>query len=136
MLRLRRTRDEVRVEMTPLIDVVFLLLTFFVFAMVLMIRAEVLRVELPRFSNAQDASRARSMVLVLTSEGGLELDGEVVAAADLGEAVRTKRSANPDLPLLVAADESGSRKDLLALFDLLSQEGIGEFSFVGRVGGE
>lgn len=122
--------------MTPLIDVVFLLLTFFVFAMVLMIRAEVLRVELPRFSNAQDASRARSMVLVLTSEGGLELDGEVVAAADLGEAVRTKRSANPDLPLLVAADESGSRKDLLALFDLLSQEGIGEFSFVGRVGGE
>ncbi len=136
MLRLRRTRDEVRVEMTPLIDVVFLLLTFFVFAMVLMIRAEVLRVELPRFSNAQDASRARSMVLVLTSEGGLELDGEVVAAAGLGEAVRMKRLENPDLPLLVAADESGSRKDLLALFDLLSQEGIGEFSFVGRVGGE
>lgn len=132
VIRLRRSRDEVRVEMTPLIDVVFLLLTFFVFAMVLMIRAEVLRVDLPSFSNAADASRTRSIVLVLREDGSLELDGEPIEAAALGEAVRRRRAQDPDMPLLVAADEGGERRGLIALFDLLSQEGLGEFAFIGR----
>lgn len=132
VIRLRRSRDEVRVEMTPLIDVVFLLLTFFVFAMVLMIRAEVLRVELPSFSNAVDASRTRSIVLVLREDGSLELDGEPIEAVGLGEAVRRRRAEDPDMPLLVAADEGGERRGLIALFDLLSQEGLGEFAFIGR----
>ena len=41
MRPLRRSEHETRVEMMPLIDVVFLLLTFFIYAMVLMVRAEV-----------------------------------------------------------------------------------------------
>ena len=46
MRPLRRSEHETRVEMMPLIDVVFLLLTFFIYAMVLMVRAEVLPVPL------------------------------------------------------------------------------------------
>ncbi len=40
VLRIRRPQHEARVEIMPLIDVIFLLLTFFIYAMVLMVRAE------------------------------------------------------------------------------------------------
>ena len=40
MRALRRPDFDARIEIMPLIDVVFLLLTFFIYAMVLMIRAE------------------------------------------------------------------------------------------------
>ena len=37
MLTIRRTQNEARVEIMPLIDVIFLLLTFFIYSMVMML---------------------------------------------------------------------------------------------------
>ena len=51
MRPLRRTDHDTRVEMMPLIDVGFLLLTFFIYAMVLMVRAEVLPVPLESYAS-------------------------------------------------------------------------------------
>ena len=51
MLTIRRTDHEMRIEIMPLIDVIFLLLTFFIYAMVLMVRAELLPVEMHQFSS-------------------------------------------------------------------------------------
>ena len=53
----RRQPIEPRLELTPLIDVVFLLLTFFVFAMVLSARLEVTDVRLPARARASRPSR-------------------------------------------------------------------------------
>ena len=50
---IRRTEHETRIEMMPMIDVIFLLLTFFIYAMALMIRAEMLPMEM-----SYDSSRA------------------------------------------------------------------------------
>ena len=51
MLSIRRTVHETRIEIMPMIDVIFLLLTFFIYAMVLMVRAELLPVEMHGFSS-------------------------------------------------------------------------------------
>ena len=51
MFTIRRTDHEARVEIMPLIDVIFLLLTFFIYAMVLMVRAALLPVEMHGFSS-------------------------------------------------------------------------------------
>ena len=45
--KLRTSLHEPRLEMTPLLDVVFLLLTFFAFSMLVMVRADVVDVDLP-----------------------------------------------------------------------------------------
>ena len=51
MRALRRTEHETRIEMMPLIDVVFILLTFFIYAMVLVVGAEVLPVPLESYES-------------------------------------------------------------------------------------
>ena len=56
MRAIRRTDHEMRIEIMPLIDVIFLLLTFFIYAMVLLVRAEMLPMELPEFTSAAPAT--------------------------------------------------------------------------------
>ena len=53
MLRIRRNTHDFRIEIMPLIDVIFLLLTFFIYAMVLMVRAELLPVEMHAFASGE-----------------------------------------------------------------------------------
>ena len=63
--RVRRMGDDARVELTPMIDVVFLLLTFFVFSIVLMIRADVLDVQLPELTAGENAERVTPITIAI-----------------------------------------------------------------------
>lgn len=118
--------------MTPLIDVVFLLLTFFVFALVLMVRAEVLGVSLPALGAVAPAQREPVITVAVLQTGEVRVDGEPVAADGLVEWLNELRGANPSARLLLAADERAPAGDLLRLMDRLTAAGLGEFGIVAR----
>jgi biopolymer transport protein ExbD len=130
VIRFRRSTPEVRFEMTPLIDVVFLLLTFFIFALVLMVRANVLDVALPEVGSGP-AAGGTTVTIAINKDNALFVDGEPVAADALVEAVRTKLDAQPGARLVIAADRASASGALIGLADLLSREGLGEFSIIG-----
>lgn len=117
--------------MAPLIDVVFLLLTFFVFAMLLMVRAQVLDVTLPTLSAGAPAEDVESVTISLDDEGGTFVDGERVERDALIPAVRTRLERMPGAKIYLAADTGGSSGDLLAVIDLLSRNGFGNFQLFG-----
>lgn len=118
--------------MTPLIDVVFLLLTFFVFALVLMVRAEVLGVSLPALGAAAPAQRESVITIAVLRSGEMLVNGEPAAAEALVERVSELRAATPGARLLLAADEGAPAGDLLRLMDRLTAAGLGEFGIVAR----
>lgn len=123
-------------EMTPLLDVIFLLLTFFVFSLVLMVRAEVLGVSLPSLSAADDASGGKAITLTIDAEGMCFLNGEAVAVGGIVDRIKELRSATPEAALLVAADTEGRSGALLEIVDLLSAAGLRDFALVGRPGAD
>lgn len=131
MHRVRRNTPEVRVEMAPLIDVVFLLLTFFVFAMLLMVRAQVLDIALPTFGAGDPARGSLAIVVKVDAAGGVFVDGEPVERAELAASVRNRLEAQPDAVIRLAADEGGQTGDLLAVIDTLASEGLGNFQLFG-----
>jgi len=130
MVRFRRSSPEVRFEMTPLIDVVFLLLTFFIFALVLMVRANVLDVQLPEVGSGP-AAEGITVTIAIDRENRLFVDGQAVEEGALVEAVRAKMSESPDARLVIAADQASASGVLIRLADLLGREGLGEFSIIG-----
>lgn len=132
MLRVRRNSPEPRIELMPLIDVVFLLLTFFVFAMVLMVRAEVLDLNLPTLGSAQAAHEGTFITISLDSAGDLFVDDDPVAWEALASAVRETKAKNPEAKLVIAADLSGGREELIRLFDVIAREDLGEVGLIGR----
>ncbi|MFI4897809.1 MAG: ExbD/TolR family protein [Phycisphaerales bacterium JB059] len=133
MRSVRRSSPDVRLEMTPLLDVVFLLLTFFVFSLVLMVRADVLDVKLPELGAGRAAERAPAITIVIDEEGSLFVEGEPAVLAEIGDRVRALRTERGEsAPVLLAVDAQGRSGDLIELADTLNAEGIGEFSVIGR----
>ena len=65
----RRSPPEPTLELAPLLDVMFLLLTFFIFAFVIMVRLEVTDIRLPTASTGRGAERVPTVTLALNAEG-------------------------------------------------------------------
>ncbi len=120
-------------ELTPLIDVVFLLLTFFVFSMVLMVRAQVLDVELPALTAGRAGERTESITVAIDQSGGVFVDGRAVSIEDLPNAVSERREgASSEVPILIAVDAGGRAGRLIEVADVLTGAGITRFSVVGQ----
>ena len=74
MRPVRRYDHSPRVELMPLIDVVFLLLTFFIYAMVVMVELKSAGVALVSVQGASDAVDEEIVLLEVDANGGVLLD--------------------------------------------------------------
>ncbi len=124
--------------MTPLIDVIFLLLTYFIFALMVMVRADTLDIELPTLSAAGQSAQGDSITVTLAEDGSIRVDGEAVGSTPIqgggGEgadslpawvvAVQAAQFDRPDAAIVLIADERGKVGDLVGLFNGLHEAGI------------
>jgi len=132
MIRVRRPSTEPRLELTPLIDVVFLLVTFFIFALALTVRLKVSDITLPALGRGAPAAPEQRLILALTQSGDLALDGESIEWESLAESLEARLSA-PDAPMLyIAPDEGVPTGTLMELLDTLASRGIRDIKFLRR----
>ncbi len=117
--------------MTPLIDVVFLLLTFFVLAIVMMVRADVLDVSLPSIAAGTQADNSPTVTISLDADGNVFVNGEPTTDDELVATVISAQEAKPDSQLLVAVDERGRSGRVIEVFDKLAQGGLTGFGVIG-----
>lgn len=117
--------------MTPLIDVVFLLLTFFLFAMLVMVRVDLLGVRLPAISSGAPAQERQAIAVTLDAAGAASIDGEPMDLDRVVATVRQRREQTPELVVFVAADTACDAGALLGVLDRFAREGIGDVSLVG-----
>ena len=137
-VRLRRQAAPFHVELTPLIDVVFLLLTFFIYAMVLMDRIELVPLDLkPLEAGAAvtDGAPPPARTLSLDGDGGLFLDRQPIEIETIVPALRQTLEDDPDTVLYLAvSDEMGPADRIPVLLELWNQLRLAEIPIrmVGR----
>ena len=137
-VRLRRPDVPFRVDLTPLIDVVFLLLTFFIYAMVLMDRIELVPLELkPLEAGAviTDAAPPPARTLSLDGAGGLFLDREPISLESVVPTLQETLEEDPETVLYLAvSDEAGPADRIPVLLELWNQLRLAEIpiKMVGR----
>ncbi len=110
--------------MTPLIDVVFLLLTFFVLSLVYMVRADVLAIELPEVPGSGPGSTTESITVSLDRVGNISVNGVVADPARLRDILAAAHEHLPDAAVILAADEQSTSGDFIRLQQLLSEVGF------------
>ena len=110
-------RRGARVEMVPLIDVVFLLLVFFTYAMLSMVVPRGLKVRLPAVGGGGAVSREQVAVTIGRS-GELWVDRERVDLASLAGAVKARVGGDAETWVLVHGD---ARAPLAAALDVLGR---------------
>jgi biopolymer transport protein ExbD len=121
-----RTTKPARIEMLPLIDIVFLLLVFFIYAMLSMAVHRGLQLDLPGSTRAEK-SRKSELSLFVTRAGdsttGYRLGEKPVSVPDL-EGVLSRVCSRPEPPaVLVFGDKAISYQQLYTALDLLNRHG-------------
>ncbi|MEX0886685.1 MAG: biopolymer transporter ExbD [Phycisphaeraceae bacterium] len=107
MLRLRRHDHAARVELLPLIDVVFLLLTFFIYSLVLTVQAQVLPVELTGVVGTQRAEPGRAHAVTIDRAGAIYWNRQPIGDDELDERLAELADAAEPAQLFVAMEEAG-----------------------------
>ena len=117
-------RPEVSINLTPLIDVVFLLLIFFMVSTSFSELTQLV-VDLPEAEGAL-ASNNTTLLLVVDVEGNMTLDGAPVPndARGLSEALRQCLSGNTDIPVTLSADAMTPHQYVVTAIDVAAQLNI------------
>ncbi|MEQ6918303.1 ExbD/TolR family protein [Halomonas aquatica] len=111
----RRRRDPVEVNLTPLIDVVFLLLIFFMVSTTFETR-QALELELPESQSGQEME-AMPVTLVVTAAGEYRLDGRIYSADTLGDALAARAEEARENGLVLEADGRAAHADVVRVLD-------------------
>ncbi|MBC8207617.1 MAG: biopolymer transporter ExbD [Desulfobulbaceae bacterium] len=122
----RPSRPRARIEMMPLIDVVFLLLVVFIYTMLSMAVHRGLPVTLPT-SSAVEIERDLPLSLTVRMDG-MDLDGREVLLEELAAALADRTAGHDDPGLLLFAERDLSYQQLFTVLDQVKAAGITRIS--------
>ena len=117
-------RPEVSINLTPLIDVVFLLLIFFMVSTSFSELTQLV-VDLPE-AEGTPASADSTVLLVVDVQGNMTLDGEPAPndAVGLSAALRQRLNGNTDTPVTLSADAMTPHQYVVTAMDVAAQLNI------------
>lgn len=124
------SREELELNITPLIDIVFLLLIFFMVSTTFQTESQ-LRVQLPEATDQPAADRGDPLEIVVSAEGQY-----AVAGRDLGDnqlqtliaALRDAAGGDLEQPLVVRADARAPHQAVVRAMDASSRVGLRNLS--------
>lgn len=131
--RKKGRRLGIRIDMTPLVDVAFLLLTFFMFT-TSMSRPQTMEINLPPDQNVKvEIAESNLLTLRINAKGemfwntGIE-SPKRLDPAELRKFLKEKSAGNPKLTTLVKVDRDGKYIMLVNIIDELNLAQIQRFS--------
>ena len=134
MRRSRASRREATVELTPLIDVVFLLLIFFMVS-TSFVQNQALNVDLPQANGDAQLNEDLFINVVVQQNGRYEIEGSIVVDTSLQglaktlQAVVEKNAARrTSLPVVISADATATHQSVVRVMDACAQVGLTQIS--------
>ncbi len=120
---------EESINVSPLIDVVFILLIFFIVTTVF-VRETGIDVERPRAASASELPR-EAILIAVDAEGGIHYGGAPIDLRSVRGTVRRLLQGDPR-PIIVQADRETSTENLVAVIDELNLAGAESVSIATR----
>jgi len=121
----KRARRDVTVDITPLVDVVFLMLIFFMVSTSFKV-ASSLKLELPASHSRQQLNDVKEVVISIDAEGRFYVGDEQVPDADLRKRILNATKGDPNMRVVLRADAEARHKRVVRALDVLRQLGMGK----------
>jgi biopolymer transport protein ExbD len=109
-----------QINIVPMIDVIFAILTFFIMSTLFLGRFEGLTVNLPKAQTAKFQKTVRATV-TLDKQGRLYLNKSLIQLDTLANAVQKLSQPNQDLVIVLNADGSVTHDRVVAVMDQIRQ---------------
>ena len=134
-MRFRRAeRDSPEINLTPLIDVVFLLLIFFMVSTTFEWRTE-LGIQLPEAGAQASDREEQEIAVVIDAAGEVHVQGRLLGDPDTGSLARALSSAARGLgspQVVVAADALTPHQSVVTVMDAARRAGLYKLTFTAR----
>ena len=134
-IRPSRRKRSVLVDMTPLIDVVFLLLIFFMVSTTFDKQTQI-KVDLPEASNqAEENKETRTLAIAIDAKGHFFLNEQELVTHDLATLKRALGQAageHTDIPVIVTSDKQAPFQAVMTVMDAAGQLGLTRLSFLAK----
>ena len=121
-----KRRSDAVLNVTPLIDVLFLLIIFFTLTSTFK-RAGQLQLQLPDSSSstpASDVDEATEVEVVMMDDGRMLLDGDSTDPERLAKALPKLHAGNPDRRVRILAEADVHHGDVVHVLDLVRDAGF------------
>ncbi len=126
-------KRKARIEIIPLIDIVFFLLATFVMVSLSMVRNQGLPVNLPKASAAAPSEgRQEAVVVGVTKSGEFFINKDTMSFEMLSARLTKMKSSRSDLRVLVQGDEQASFGDAIRVLDEARRLGISKVTIQTR----
>lgn len=118
-------RDELEINMTPMIDVVFMLLIFFMVATTFLDPEKEMDVRLPEAESGSESEVDPDKIVINVDESGrIVMGGEELQEADLEARLERAAARNPDIPVEIRGDGQGSYQNVMNVMDVCGIVGL------------
>ncbi|MHC5773183.1 ExbD/TolR family protein [Nostoc sp.] len=118
--------EEVQVQIIPLIDVIFCILTFFLLAALQFTRQQAINVDLPKASPSSVSgitSQSGSLIVTIDAVGNTYIEKQPVKREDLRQSLKQYLQQNPSAIVVLNASRTATYNDVIETLDLLRQVG-------------
>lgn len=119
----RQESAKARIEIIPMIDVIFFLLVFFMLSTLSMTINRGLPVNLPQAASSQRDLR-ESFNITVTREGDIFLNKEPMTLQEIGQRVQAGVAQDPEMLAVISADDQALHGVIVDVMDKVRLAGV------------
>jgi biopolymer transport protein ExbD len=122
--------DEARIEVVPLIDIMFFLLAAFMLVSLSMTHMRRVPVNLPEASTGVADNKQPPYQIAIDANGVTTWEGGIVTLSEI--TARLKSASESETRVLISADEEARHKQVLGVLNAVRDAGVEKVSFETR----
>ena len=130
----RQTKNEESINLTPLIDVVFLLLIFFMVSTTFTKETHI-KLQLPEAEGDPAPERPEQIEVTINSEGAYAINGNALVNAEIQTVVMALEKLGPvdsSIPFIITADAQVAYDSVVTIMDAAGRVGYTNLSMTTR----
>lgn len=132
LLNQEKKRRSPRIEIIPMVDVMFLLLVFYILSSLALHKPKGIAVDLPQAKSGDSPTVSQDLTVTITADGSYYLDKEKVPEGRLDQSLKLKCGGSVEKPasinVVLNADQATPHHFVVAAMDSLRNLGVTNFS--------
>lgn len=118
-----------RLEIIPLIDIMFFLLASFMLVSLTMTKQRTVSVNLPAAASSQTNLKPDTISLAVNASGQVFFEKQAIALEALEAMLKERLAANKDLPVYLSGDAATPHGAMIAVLDYVRRCGVTKVAF-------
>lgn len=122
----QKRQDDTEIDLTPMLDVVFIMLIFFIVTATF-VREPGVDIVRPFATTAEKVANQK-LLIAITDKGVVWIDKKALKRHEVFQAIESLRAQNPQGALVIQADSEANAEDMAFVIDAAKRAGVSDIS--------